>query len=212
MINILFEDDSILVCIKPAGTLSELCDKENSLPRIICSEAALDTLYTIHRLDREVSGVILYAKTPEAAKKLSADVAERKIKKEYIALVEGTPEKDSDTLCDLLFKDSAKNKSYVVARERKGVKKASLFYETLEKRSGSTLVKIDLHTGRTHQIRVQFSSRGHAVLGDRKYGSSLKSDEIALCSHQLTFKHPKTKKEMSFSYTPENAGIWKAEA
>ena len=107
MTDILFEDGSILVCIKPAGTLSELCDKENSLPRIICNERALDTLYTVHRLDREVCGVILYAKTADAAKKLSADVAERRIKKEYIAIVEGTPEKDSDTLVDLLFKDSA---------------------------------------------------------------------------------------------------------
>ena len=88
------------------------------------------------------------------------------------------------------------------------MKKASLFYETLEKKNGATLVKIDLHTGRTHQIRVQFSSRGHAVLGDRKYGSDIKSNEIALCSHKLTFNHPKTKKEMSFSYTPENVGIW----
>ena len=85
MINILFEDGSILVCIKPCGTLSELCDKENSLPRMISEERGLDTLYTVHRLDREVSGVMLYAKTPDAAKKLSADVAERRIKKEYIA-------------------------------------------------------------------------------------------------------------------------------
>ena len=208
MINVLYEDGSILVCVKPAGTLSELCDKENSLPRIICNERALDTLYTIHRLDREVSGVILYAKTSDAAKKLSADVAEHRIKKEYIAMVEGELDADSATLVDLLFKDSSKNKSYVVKRERKGVKKASLFYETLSKNADTSLVRIELHTGRTHQIRVQFSSRGHAVLGDRKYGSSLKSDEIALCSHKLTFNHPKTKKEMSFSFTPKKTGIW----
>lgn len=208
MINILFEDGSILVCVKPAGTLSELSDAENSLPRIICNERALDTLFPVHRLDREVSGVMLFAKTEDAAKKLSADVAERKIKKEYIAIVEGEIEKESDTLVDLLFKDSAKNKSYVVKRERKGVKKASLYYETIEKKNGTTLVRIELHTGRTHQIRVQFSSRGHAVLGDRKYGSDIKSNEIALCSHKLTFNHPKTKKEMSFSYMPEKTGIW----
>jgi len=208
MIEILYEDKSILVCIKPAGTLSEMSDKENSLPRMICAERALDTLYPVHRLDREVSGVMLFAKTEEAAAKLSADVSERRLKKEYIAIVEGEMEKESDTLVDLLFKDSAKNKSYVVKRERKGVKKASLFYETVAKKNGTTLVRIELHTGRTHQIRVQFSSRGHAVLGDRKYGSSLKSDEIALCSHKLTFCHPKTKKEMSFSHTPEHVGLW----
>ena len=208
MVKILFEDGSILVCVKPAGTLSELSDKENSLPRIICAERALDTLHTVHRLDREVCGVILYAKTPEAAKKLSADIAERRIKKEYIAIVEGELEKESDTLADLLFKDSTKNKSFVVKRERKGVKKASLYYETIAKNSETSLVRIELHTGRTHQIRVQFSSRGNAVLGDRKYGSSQKSDEIALCSHKLTFNHPKTKKEMSFSYIPPSEGIW----
>ncbi len=209
MVKILYEDESILVCVKPSGTLSEMSDKENSLPRMICAERALDTLFPVHRLDREVCGVMLFAKTQDAAKKLSADVSEHRIKKEYIAIVEGEMDKESDTLVDLLFKDSAKNKSYVVQRERKGVKKASLFYETIAKNNGTTLVRIELHTGRTHQIRVQFSSRGHAVLGDRKYGSSLKSDEIALCSHKLTFCHPKTKKEMSFLHTPQELGIWK---
>lgn len=208
MINILYEDGSILVCVKPSGTLSEMCDKENSLPRIICAERGLDTLFPVHRLDREVCGVILYAKTTEAAKRLSADVAERKIKKEYIAIVEGKPEKESDTLVDLLFKDSSKNKSYVVKRERKGVKKALLYYETLASNGDSTLVRIELHTGRTHQIRVQFSSRAHAVLGDKKYGSTVKDNAIALCSHKLTFNHPKTKKELTFSHTPDPVGLW----
>ena len=208
MINILYEDGSILVCVKPSGTLSEMCDKDNSLPMIICRERALDTLFPVHRLDREVCGVMLFAKTEDAAQKLNADVSERRIKKEYIAIIEGMPEKDSDTLIDLLFKDSAKNKSYVVKRERKGVKKASLYYETLASNGDTALVRIELHTGRTHQIRVQFSSRGHAVLGDKKYGSAVKDNAIALCSHKLTFIHPKTKKELTFSHTPEPVGLW----
>ena len=208
MIKILYEDESILVCVKPSGTLSELSDSENSLPRILCQELNLNTLYTVHRLDREVGGVMLYAKTADVAKTLSNDVAERKIKKEYLTIIEGKPNKESDTLVDLLFKDSSRNKSYVVKRERKGVKKASLYYETLASRGDTALVHIELHTGRTHQIRVQFSSRGHAVLGDRKYGSSVKDNSIALCSYRLSFSHPKTKRSLCFSHIPSSEGLW----
>lgn len=209
MIDILFEDESILVCVKPSGTLSEHSESRLSLPRIIAQEApAPITLYTVHRLDKEVSGVMVYAKTQSAAKILSDAVSSRQIKKEYLAIVEGIPKEDSGTLVDLLFKDSSKNRSYVVKRERKGVKKASLFYQTLASKDTTSLVKIDLHTGRTHQIRVQFSSRGHSLLGDRKYGSKTKSNSIALCSYRLEFSHPISKKLLSFSHIPTCDPLW----
>lgn len=206
MIDILFEDSDILVLIKPAGTLSEMSPAENSLPRMAGEERGAE-LFAVHRLDREVSGVMVYAKTPTAAAELSRQVADRSFKKEYLALVEGVPEEPSATLSDLLFKDSRKNKSFVVNRKRAGVKEAKLSYETVGEADGKSLVKIELHTGRTHQIRVQFSSRKMPVLGDGKYGSSVREKEIALASYRIKFKHPRTKESMEFSQLPSGA-IW----
>ena len=211
MINILFEDADILVCIKPAGTLSELSEAENSLPRVIINEAFAAgreiNLFAVHRLDREVSGVMVYAKNPKAAAELSLQVADRSFEKEYLAVVEGVSEERSATLVDLLFKDSRKNKSFVVDRKRRGVKEASLFYETVAVEGEYSLVKITLHTGRTHQIRVQFSSRKMPVLGDGKYGSSVREREIALASCRISFKHPRTKERVEFSHLPTGA-VW----
>ena len=202
MIEILFEDADILVCIKPAGYLSEDTEAERSLPRAIASERSLSELFAVHRLDREVSGVMVYAKNKSAAAKLSAQVADRSFEKEYLAVIEGVPREDEATLVDLLFKDSRKNKSFVVDRKRAGVKEASLSYKTLVKGDGRALVRVRLHTGRTHQIRVQFSSRKMPVLGDGKYGSSVRSSEIALASCSIKFKHPRANKTLEFAYTP----------
>ena len=206
MIEILFEDADILVCIKPAGYLSEDSEAENSLPRTIVRERTLSALFAVHRLDREVSGVMVYAKSKTAAAKLSAQVADRSFEKEYLAVVEGVPADDEATLTDLLFKDSRKNKSFVVDRKRAGVKEASLSYKTLAKSDGRALVRVKLHTGRTHQIRVQFASRKMPVLGDGKYGSTVRSGEIALASCMIKFKHPRTNKITEFSYEP--IGDW----
>lgn len=202
MIEIIYEDNSIIVCIKPAGTLSERSESAMSLPRTIERERALPELFTVHRLDREVSGVMVYAKERESAASLSAQISDRRFEKEYLAITDGIPEKDSDTLCDLLFKDSKRNKSYVVDRMRRGVKEASLEYLTLKKKDGRAKLLIKLHTGRTHQIRVQLGSRGCSISGDRKYGSKTQSCAISLCSHKISFTHPKTKEHMSFTYTP----------
>ena len=207
MTEILFEDSDILVCVKPAGYLSEDTESERSLPRVIAQERGTDAIFTVHRLDREVSGVMVYAKTKAAAAKISAQVADRSFEKEYLALIEGIPADDEATLNDLLFKDSRKNKSFVVDRKRAGVKEASLSYKTLVKRGGRALVRINLHTGRTHQIRVQFASRKMPVLGDGKYGSSVRTLEIALASHRIKFKHPRTKETVEFSHMPSGA-IW----
>ncbi|MBQ8140329.1 MAG: RNA pseudouridine synthase [Clostridia bacterium] len=212
MTEILFEDDFILICKKSAGTLSESSDNSESLPRIIENEYKTQgksiTLYTVHRLDREVSGVIVYAKDSETAKKLSDMMASRSFNKEYLAVVEGKLADTSGTLSDLLFRDARKNKSYVVDRKRKGVKEALLEYTVLDSRNDTTLVKIKLHTGRTHQIRVQFASRGHSILGDRKYGSEIKSKQIALCSHKIEFIHPVTRENISVSYSPPAIDLW----
>jgi len=203
MIDILFEDGDIIVCIKPAGYLSESAEaSERSLPMIIAKERGIDSLFTLHRLDREVSGVMVYAKNKTAAARLSAQVADRSFEKEYLAVIEGVPAEDEATLTDLLFKDSRKNKSFVVDKKRAGVKDASLSYKTLAKGDGRALVRIKLHTGRTHQIRVQFASRKMPVLGDGKYGSSVRSSEIALASCNIKFKHPRTNKSLEFAYTP----------
>lgn len=201
MIEILYKDREVLVCIKPAGTLSELSEDKNSLPRIIIEENNdVGELYTVHRLDREVQGVMVYARTQLAASHLSRAVAEGKLEKMYLAVTESPLPESEGTLVDLLFKDSSKNKTYVVKRERRGVKRASLEYTTL----GERLYLIRLHTGRTHQIRVQLSSRGAPIVGDRKYGAS-ESGEMLLASHIIEFPHPRTGKCMRFEYTPEFA-------
>ncbi len=203
MIEILFEDADILVCIKPAGYLSESSgESARSLPHALAAQQEVDELFTVHRLDREVSGVMVYAKNKSAAARLSAQVADRSFEKEYLAVIEGVPAEDEATLTDLLFKDSRKNKSFVVDKKRAGVKDASLSYKTLTKGDGRALVRIKLHTGRTHQIRVQFASRKMPVLGDGKYGSSVRSSEIALASCSIKFKHPRTNKTVEFTYTP----------
>lgn len=212
MVKILYENDGLLVCIKPAGTLSEKSDNPNSLPLIIEKEYLEKntpvSLFAVHRLDKEVSGVMVYAKNTISAAHLSTQVANRSFYKEYLAIVEGVTEKESDVLKDLLFKDSTRNKTYVVKRARKGVKEASLEYTTLASKDESSLLKIVLHTGRTHQIRVQFASRGHSIVGDKKYGSELNLPAICLCSHKIAFSDPITKKALEFTYIPKEPYIW----
>lgn len=199
--KILYEDNSIIVCIKPVGAASQE-GSENSLPAILKSELQLSEIYTVHRLDTVTGGVMVYAKTKASAAELTRQITDNSFKKEYIAAVHGTLDEKEGIFEDLLFKDSRKNKSFVVKRERKGVKKASLEYKVLQEKNGLSLVKIKLHTGRTHQIRVQFSSRRHPVYGDGKYGASDNIPFIALFSHSLTFLHPVTKKEVTFREPP----------
>ena len=201
----LYEDRHLWVAVKPANLLSEQTPRQDGFADLLAKEND-GYVGVIHRLDRGVGGVMVYAKTPAAAAKLSAAVQRHEIKKEYLAIVCGVPTEKSATLRDLLFHDRNVNKTYVVDRERKGVKEAILDYEVLETIETEalgrlSLLKIRLHTGRTHQIRAQFSSRGLPLLGDRKYGSPYQSP-IALCSHALSFAHPFGKKELSFSKDP----------
>ena len=172
-------DTDIAVCVKPVGL-----DSEHDLPAAIAAELGGE-VFPIHRLDLNVGGVMVYARSKKAAAALSKAVQEGTMVKEYVALVHGTPEENGDWT-DFLFKDSQKNKVFVVKKERKGVKKARLEYRRLTD-SDPSLVRIRLHTGRSHQIRVQFSSRGFPLVGDHKYGSKDGSTAPMLFSCCISF-------------------------
>lgn len=202
--EVLFQDDYIIVCIKPVGVLSQTDSNGGQSMITLLQEITGGTVYPLHRLDREVGGVMVYAKNKFSASELSKDIAGQKFKKEYIALVHGIPETQKGQMTDLLFKDSKKNKSYVVSRKRQGVKEASLEYEVLNSKNGLSAVLVLLHTGRTHQIRVQFASRKMPLTGDRKYGAKDEFKNIGLWSYRITFTHPKTKEALTFSRLPEN--------
>ncbi len=213
-IKILYDDKHITVCIKPAGISSQPDSKGTVDMTQLLSEiyGGSITPYVIHRLDTGVSGVMVYGKTNVAAKKMSAEIQNKTFEKEYLAVVCGRPAESDGVYRDLLFKDSSKNKSYVVDRMRLGVKEASLEYkvlDTAETEKGTlSLVWIKLHTGRTHQIRVQFSSRKTPLLGDGKYGSRSNTGNIALFSHRLSFSHPTTNEKLSFKAFPANNFPW----
>ena len=199
---ILYEDRDICVCLKPPGIVSE----EGGLPRRLSDELG-GSFYCVHRLDKAVGGVIVYARNERAAAALSKQTAERKMEKYYLAVVPDGLEADEGTMEDLLYRDREKNKSFVVKRMRRGVKDAKLDYSVLERRCGQALVKIRLHTGRSHQIRCQFSSRSAPILGDSKYGSTTKCGSMALWSYSLSFRHPSNGKLMEFSQAPEGE-LW----
>ena len=213
--KILYEDKYVALCEKPVGFLSEPGGAK-SLPDALAAYYAAkgESAYiaTVHRLDKVTGGVMLFSRSRELTGALTAAIAERKFRKEYLAVLRGAPEKDSDTLEDLLFRDSAKNKTYVVTRMRKGVREASLSYETVGKAEANgkelTLVQVLLHTGRTHQIRAQFSSRGLPLLGDIRYGSKDADTSAALWAYRLTFTHPLTKKEISVCCPPPQSYPW----
>jgi len=191
--EILYSDPHIAVCVKPVGLNSEA-----DVPAALKDEFGGD-FYTVHRLDQNVGGVMVYARNKEAAAELSRAIQSGDMVKEYLALVHGTPP-DSGLLEDLLWKDSSKNKVFIVKRERKGVKKAKLEYKTLRPGENS-LVRIRLHTGRTHQIRVQFASRGFPLLGDHKYGARDGFSAPYLFSCKLTFPFKGT--TLTFEATPD---------
>ena len=177
--DIIYSDKHLAVCIKPVGL-----DSEMEVPAAL-KEAFNGEIFPIHRLDKNVGGVMVYARTKFAAAALSKAVQEGAMVKEYVAMVHGTPPESGDWT-DLLFKDSRKNKVFVVKKERRGVKKARLEFTRL--RAGEeSLVRIRLHTGRSHQIRVQFSSRGFPLVGDHKYGSRDEKTEPMLFSCCITF-------------------------
>ena len=179
--DILFYDRDIAVCIKPVGL-----DSEAEVPAQL-KETLGGEVFPLHRLDKNVGGVMVYARTKAAAARLSKIIQDGQMVKEYVALVHGCPPEAGDWQ-DLLFKDSRKNKVFVVKKQRAGVKAARLEFRRLREGERS-LVAIRLHTGRSHQIRVQFSSRGFPLVGDHKYGSRAEETAPMLFSCRLTFPH-----------------------
>ena len=191
--EILYSDRDLYVIVKPVGM-----DSEHEVPAALGGD-----IFPIHRLDKNVGGVMVYARTKQAAAALSKAVQEGSMVKEYVAMVHGTPPETGDWE-DFLFKDSRKNKVFVVKKERRGVKKASLEYTRLTDDSPA-LVHIRLHTGRSHQIRVQFSSRGFPLVGDHKYGSRDEEKEPKLFSCRISF--PWKGQEKVFEAFPEWGNI-----
>ncbi len=191
--EILYSDKNIIVCIKPVGF-----DSEKQVPENLKAEFGGE-IFTLHRLDLNVGGVMVYAKNKQTASALSRAIQDGSMIKEYIATVHGTPPENGDWE-DLLFKDSRKNKVFVVKRQRNGVKKARLEFVRLTQGETSQ-VRIRLHTGRSHQIRVQFSSRGYPLVGDHKYGSRDKRTAPMLYSCKITF--PYQGRNISFESMPE---------
>ncbi len=202
-IEVIFEDKDILVINKPVGVLSEDSPKgEKGIIAYLLNENR-KTLYLLHRLDKNVGGVMVFAKNKRSASVLSVAIAKGEFYKSYLAVTDGFPEADSGVYKDLLFKDSKKNRSFVVDRMRKGVREASLEYTVLKKSQNKALVRVLLHTGRTHQIRVQFSSRKTPLTADGRYGSKERGCDIALFSHKISFLHPVTNNELIFESNPD---------
>ena len=209
MVRLFYLDNDVVVCTKPAGVLSE----SGGMPELLNSQIGWGETRCVHRLDMAVGGVMVYARSKEAAAKLSSSLAGHELGKRYLAVVQGRPERDEDTLKDLLYHDSTTNKTYVVKRKRRGVKEAELRYRRLQTQSATegeiSLLRVELVTGRSHQIRVQFASRKLPLVGDSRYGSSYRSSGIALWCEQLSFPHPKSGEMMTFTCPPPEEWPWK---
>lgn len=206
--ELLYLDRDIVVCIKPARVLST--DEPGGLPELIRQELGdpKADIRTVHRLDRVVSGVMVLARNAKSASELSRQIREDIFEKEYLAVVHGVPDVPSDTLVDLLYRDKARRMTMVAREAAKGVQEAVLDYQLLNHTDSMSKVRIQLKTGRTHQIRVQFSSRGMPLVGERKYCTLEDPCEIALWSHSIGFHHPVTGEWMTFSQEPPMDYPW----
>ena len=205
--EIVYLDSDILVCVKPARVLST--DEPGGLPELL-REALGDPkadIRTVHRLDRVVSGLMVLARNARAASELSRQIRDGEFEKEYLAVVHGAPQ-PGGTLRDLLGRDKARKMTFVAPEPAKGVQEAILHYQRLGEAEGLSKVRIQLETGRTHQIRVQFSSRGFPMVGERKYAELEDPCEIALWSCRLGFTHPATGEKVEFTREPDLNYPW----
>ena len=177
------------------------------MPGLLREALGTEKIYCVHRLDRETGGLMVYARTKKAAAAISKAIEEGRMQKEYLAVAEGEAPLEG-TLRDLLYRDAARNKSYVVKRMRKGVREAELHYERLAFREGLSLLRIQLKTGRSHQIRVQFASRGFPLVGDKKYGSRCRDTGLSLWSAKLRLPHPDNGDALSRELPPPAVWPW----
>ena len=206
--ELIYQDKDIVVCIKPARVLST--DEPGGLPELV-REALGDPkadVRTVHRLDRVVSGLMVLARNAKAASELSRQIREETFGKEYQAVLHGVPEQERGTLRDLLGRDKARKMTYVADAPGKGIQEAILDYQVQAKKDTFSKVRIRLHTGRTHQIRVQFASRNLHLVGERKYSTLDDPCEIALWSCCLRFSHPSTGESMEFFKEPPETWPW----
>ena len=206
--QILYSDDDIVVCVKPARVLST--DEPGGLPELLRNALGTQDFRTVHRLDRVVAGLMVVARNAPAASELSRQIRENQFEKEYLAVLHGCPVAESGTLVDLLGRDKARKMTYVAVAPGKDVQEAVLDYRTLAASDAFSKVRIRLHTGRTHQIRVQFASRGMPLVGERKYSEKNDPCEIALWSYRLAFCHPVTGEKMEFTLEPPREYPWTA--
>jgi len=205
--EILFCDDRVVVCVKPAGILST--DEPGGMPELIREELGDPNavVRTVHRLDRSVSGLMVLTRTARAAADLSAQIRQGSFEKEYLAVVHGRPPAEG-TLRDMLYRDKARRMTFVTERPCKDAQPAELFYRVLGGNEKMRRVRIRLVTGRTHQIRVQFASRGLPLVGDKKYGTDSAEHPIALWSCHLAFNHPRTGERLVFDKEPPARRPW----
>lgn len=217
-LKVIYEDNHIIVVEKIPNVPSQ-SDKTGDIDMLTMVKQYIKEKYNkpgnvylglVHRLDRPVGGIMIFAKTSKAASRLSDQVREKVFKKKYLAVVDGKIENKSGTLEDYLYKDERNNISKVVNKDKKNAKLAKLDYDVIkyDEVKKLSLVKVNLHTGRHHQIRVQLSNFGHSIFGDQKYGTRGKGKQIALWAYELTINHPITKEEMTFKDLPESVGTW----
>lgn len=217
-LKVIYEDNHIMIVEKIPNIPSQ-ADKTGDIDLLTLAKKYLKEKYNkpgnvylglVHRLDRPVGGIMVFAKTSKAAARLSNQVRERILKKKYLAVVDGKIEKQTGILEDYLYKDERHNISKVVKKEKKNAKLAKLDYEVIKYNEVKdlSLVKVNLHTGRHHQIRVQLSHFGHSIFGDQKYGTRGKGKQIALWAYELTIEHPISKEKMTFQDLPEPIGTW----
>ena len=218
-LNVIYEDNHIIVVEKPVNIPSQ-GDKTGDIDMLTIVKDYIKEKYNkpgevylglVHRLDRPVGGVMVFAKTSKAASRLSEQVRVKDFKKKYLVIVDGKMPKNSDTLEDYLLKNERLNMSKVVDKETKNSKLAKLDYEVIkyDKELDLSVLKIYLHTGRHHQIRVQLANLGHSIYGDQKYGTRGRGKQICLWAYELSIFHPITKEEMTFKILPEKIGSWK---
>ena len=204
--ELIYCDKDIVVCVKPARVLST--DEPGGMPELVRNELGTQDVRTVHRLDRVVSGLMVLARSADAASELSRQIRDGEFQKEYLAVIHGKPEESAGTYRDLLLRNKQERKTYIVDEPAKGVQEAILTYQVQTQTEELTRVRIQLQTGRTHQIRAQFSGRETPLVGDRKYSLLEDECEIALWSYRLAFAHPTTGEKLEFILQPPEIYPW----